>query len=346
MLRVVHSSTRNAFTSLSSQRSSILSLRCHGLSDRQNVASRIFVPIVPYIALGTCPFSDTERKRLYNVSTIKAPLSGRKEPVYLHQRLSVPGGFVFQHPSEYSKAGITDRMRKATVSDHSAYVQVFNNDEVKPSHQVSGDLMKVIIPCIRNEFLQFRYCKASSFPSATAFLPSAHDALQSSQLPIRSLKVLWVRYSLASGQSGETMNAKVDADRSIGFRKMLNSFIEHQGDVVPSSRRLGYRDRGRTTGELARPSHFQFAKLRYGKSTIAELECANGIFRRLLLPLFLESGVCGALLKECLKGGLQMAQSLLRGHRGDLLQPFRFGSMTNLGEDRGRTNVIIRSPLA
>jgi len=48
----------------------------------------------------------------------------------------------------------------------------------------------------------------------------------------------------------------------------LDNFIKHQSDVVPSSRRLGYRNGGRTTGECLTPANIILPSWATGKDSV------------------------------------------------------------------------------
>ena len=340
MLKTVHSSTRNAFTSQGPQRSSILSLRCNGLSDRQNIMCRVIVPIVDYSAFGTSPFTNRQRQGFYNVSTIKAPLTGRKESVDFNQFLSVPLALVLQHTNERAETSIADRTGKTMVLYHTANVQIFGCNEIESAYKIGSDFLEIVVPRVCYGFLQFSHRDSRSFSSSAPFLASCMDFLQSSQFPEFGLQMLRIGDTLAIRQRGETVDAKIDTNRGMGFGEMLNNFIKHQGNVVPASGRLGYRDRGRTTSECSAPSNVKVAELSNGKDSTFVLESAHRVLRSLFASLLLERRILSTLVEESLKCGLEMPQSLLRRDRRNFFKPSRFICMAKFSEDSRGSNVV------
>jgi hypothetical protein len=225
MPKKVHSSTRNAFTSLGPHGSSILSLRCNGVSRRQDVTCRVFVPFVDYSTFRTYPLPDRERQRLNDVPAVKTPLAGREEPVNLDQFFSIPLALVLQHSDERSETGIGDRAGKAVVLDHAAHVQILSDDGIETAHKAGSGFLEIVVSRIGNKLLQLSHRDSRSLPASTAFLAARQDYLQPSQFLEFGLQVLRVRNTLTSGQGGEAVNAQVDTDRGTCFGKMLNNFI-------------------------------------------------------------------------------------------------------------------------
>ena len=340
MLQLVHSSTRNALTGRSPLRSSILSLRYHGVSHRLNVSSRVFVSVVDHPTYGTGPFSDRKGQRFNDMPAVEASLAGREKSVDLYQHLPIPLALVLQHLNERAETGIADRTGDMVVLNHAPDVQVLCRDKVESAHEAGSDLLEVVVPRISDSLLQFGYCDSGSFPPAATFLAPSVDSLQPRQFLDLSLEMLRIRDSLASGQRGESVDAQIYPDRGVSFRKGLDNFIKHQSDVVPSSRRLGYRNGGRTTGERLAPANINLAELGDGKDSVFVLEPARCVFSRLLPTFLFESRVASTLLEERLKRGLKMPKRLLRRDRRYFLKPLGFRSMAKFGEEGGGSNVV------
>jgi hypothetical protein len=126
---------------------------------------------------------------------------------------------------------------------------------------------------------------------------------------------------------------------------MLNNFIKHQSNVVPTSGRLGYRDRGRTTSELSTPSNVKVAELSNRENSIFVLEPAHRVLSSLLSALLLERWIFTSFIEERLKCRLEMPQRLLRGNTRNFFKPFSFIGMTQLCKDSGGLNVVDLFPV-
>jgi len=346
MLKLVHSSTDTALGNRSLLASYTSSLRRNGLSNRQDIMCCIFVPVVDYSTFRTSPLSNRKRKTFNDMPAIKASLAGREESVDLNQFLSVPFALVLQHPNKVAKTCITDRTCKTMVLDHASNVQVFSCNQVKPAYKISSDFIEIVVSRIGDILLHLSYRNSRSLLTSTAFLATRHDSLQPGKFLEFGLQVLRVWNTLTSGQSGESINAKINANLSIGFRKMLNNFIKHQSNVVPTSRTLGYRDRGWTTSELPAPSDIKFAELRNRKVPVFVLEPAHRVLSSLLSALLLERWIFPSFVEERLESNLEMPQRLLRRNRGNFFKPFSFSSMAKFCEDCRGSNVVDSLPFS
>jgi hypothetical protein len=92
-------------------------------------------------ALAASEGANVQRHLFVNVSTGRATLTTWKKPIRNTDFLAVPVGFVFEHRPEHSEAGTRNVLGEAVIPHHSAYVQVFNRQNVEPANQIGRQLV-------------------------------------------------------------------------------------------------------------------------------------------------------------------------------------------------------------
>jgi len=256
--RTVRGSTAIAGAGRTPFQSDIASPRSHGLSARrENIACRVFVPVVGGPTFGARPLPDIKRQRFNYMPAGRASLTGGKETVDQFQFLSIPSALVLDHGSECAEGRITETLRQTVIASHSPDVQILHADYIEPANQTGSNFVQVVRSGIRDSSMDAGNLESLLHPSVASLFPSRKNSLGARQLlrPLREM--LWVRDALASGKRGESVDARVNTDRRPGLRERGNLLVEHQRCKVSPIPALGYRNRGGGTLKRPGPVHIQ-----------------------------------------------------------------------------------------
>lgn len=345
--RVVHSSTGRAFPGHAPETSYSPSLRSQGLPSPQNVPCRILVAIMAGLALGASPSPGFQRQVFSNKSTARAPLARWEETITEKQLLAVPGALVLKHSTKGSEACVADVLGDLVIPDHSSNIQVLDGNAIESTNQVGGHLVKVVLPAVGNLRLNAGHLQALSFPSTAAFLPSTHNALLLGKFPLELPGESRVRNSFAIGECSQSINTEVNANTFSGFGQRFDFFVQNQRYEVPIGGVLGYRHRGRFTGEGSGPFDFEPAKAGNCEVSIGciPLESASSILGALPSLFALELWVSSSFRKEVPVSRLQVPQRLLLRNARRLEEPLKPLSALELGEFSRRLAIGDRRPV-
>src|SRR6266849_8904637 len=94
------------------------------------------------------PFTNIKRKRVENMSTVKAAFGGRIPLVDFDKMASVPLGFVFQLGHELTPTDITDRFTQLMVLDHVLHRKVLDTDRLVLTNQTCRELVREITAAV------------------------------------------------------------------------------------------------------------------------------------------------------------------------------------------------------
>jgi len=339
---LVHASLENASDGRTRHWSEISSTRRNGVSHRQNVLCRIFIPVMVSLAIWAIPFTDVQGQRFYDKTTLTTSLAGRKKSVNGLDFFSIPASFVFQHRAEGTKTSVANTSSKVVVSTHSTDVQVFDAKNVKPSHKVSCYFIKMVFAGIGNVRLQMNNLQPLTIPAATPFFSTGKNSLESCKFAEAFPKELVIRNTFSIAECSEAIDAKVNADNLSCFWKFFDSLIEAERDKVLPGTVLGYRNRAGFTLELPRPMDVQSSN--FGQTEVSvftvPLQGRAGKLCCLFSSLRFEPGITGTLLKEVFESGLQMPETLLQGDTGHFIEPFNFWLALPFRQFRTRLMIV------
>lgn len=119
-----------------------VSMRCHGLPDRQNIRRCIRVAVVDCAAFRARPFPHAQRQFLNDVSAVGAGLRGREPSVDLDHGFAVPRGLLFDHADGRSDGCVVQRAGKAVVLGRAAQVEVFDADHIETGNEIGAQLVQ------------------------------------------------------------------------------------------------------------------------------------------------------------------------------------------------------------
>jgi hypothetical protein len=107
------------------------------------------------VALGTIPFPHRERQFAHDMSTTMTPLRTGKPLINLSEIASVPVRFVFQLTERFPPTGITNRLSQLVIAEHPFNIQRLNRDDLVFAHQLSRDLVQIVLADVGNFLVLF-----------------------------------------------------------------------------------------------------------------------------------------------------------------------------------------------
>jgi hypothetical protein len=300
-----------------------VSMRCHGLPDRQNVHRCIRVSVVGRATFRARPFPHAQRQFLYDMSAGGAGLRGREPSVDLDHGFAVPLGLFFDHADGRSDGCVVQRAGKAVVLGHAAQVEVFDADHIETGNEIGAQLVQRITAAVGNLLVDAGNMTLDFLAPLAALLRPGKALLIERQPTLPLGAVFRIADALAVAQCGEPRNTKVDTNRFARFGQRRRLSFHHQRHEVFAAGRANQTNRGRMRDRLARPLDLDRADL--GELENAPLrverESALGVVGRLARILSLELRVACALGEEVGKRDLQVTQGLLQADAGHLVQP-------------------------
>lgn len=331
-------------------------------ADSLDVSCGIDVPVVDGATFRAGPASDGQRQGRQGMAAVRAALAARLKARDRQQIPFLPLGLVGQHPAKLGPGRIADASGEASVLHHAAHVQVFHEDRLVFANNAGGYLVQIVTPRIgdagmtpggfRPVFLHVvRGRQPHSLGNGLAGV--AHGdfdrlrlagvaPLVTGQSPLLRGKQARVGDFLPGGKGRQVMQADVDTDGRVRRWRGERFFLEQQGDEVASRRIAAHRDAGGfTLRQRPAPADVQRRVLlgqRQARRAVLgapEHEAVRHVGRGLGAVLALVGGIPAALLEESGEAQLKMAQRLLQGDAGDLLEPGEIRVFLQQGQGGG-----------
>lgn len=260
--RLVRTSPRRAFPILGPAPSYRLSMRCWDPSGPQDVPCCVLISVVTIATLRASPHSDAQRQLLDDVTTSRAPLARREEPITEQKLFTVPSTLVLQHPSEGPEAGVTEVLGQVMVVEHPTNVQILQCDPVEPLDQIRRDLMKVVLTTVSDLGLDASYLEPLEFSAVASLDTPTQCPLCSGKFLLKSFGVSGVVDVLSIREGGQSVDTKINSDTLAGLRHGLDRLVQDQCYKVPTRGILGYRYRGGYACKLSGPDDLEATKTR------------------------------------------------------------------------------------
>ncbi len=273
------------------------------------------------------------------MTTVKAPFGGRVPLVNLDKPTSIPGGFVFQLPDEFTPSHISDGFSQVVVLDHVFDLQTLDTDRLVLTDQLCGELVLRITPSITDPSVNTGDLEPCLGSVLGALLFLGETTLSPCQLLFIRVSELGIAVGVSLGGDDHGLQAQVKSHLLGNNVQELDVLLDQDGHEIASGGIFGDRDGGGLApfGQGARPVDVQRGvHLCQGELLSIPLEGGSGVFGGLFALPFLEGGILGTSLKEVLEGFLQVAQSLLRRHTGNLIEPGVIILLLQEGELRGQ----------
>lgn len=307
------------------------STRRHGVSLRQtnrfNVLRSVVVAVVNRYTTSADPTTNRERHLRRDYAATRATLGTWIPTVNLSEVLAVPSALVLGLQPKPTKTSVTDALGEAVVPDHAAHVQVLNADHVEAFDQIGRDLVQVVRSGISDVCVNPGNLELLSLPTSRTLRASRQNPLRFGKALLVLSRVLRVVYPFTIRERGEAVDAEVYANRQPGLRQRLNIFVQHEGDKIPSSTVLGYRDRGWIAFEASRPANVQPTQTRNLQTFRAGIRFETGacLLSGLIAVFAAELRVARSFVEEIAERGLKVTKSLLCWHARDFVHPLRLG---------------------
>ncbi len=314
------------------------------MSRRQDVISRILVPIVEGATFGAAPGARGKRQRFDHEPAFRAAFAARKEPVHEPELPAVPGALVGEHLAEGGHAQVANAPGKAFLAHHATHIQILDADHIKASDQVGSKLGEMIPAAVAYPGVEAGNPLALAVPTAASPLTSGKDALQPAQ-PCELLSEMpGIGHALPVGERRQTVDAEINPHARSGPGKRFHRFVQAETRKVTPSTVLGYRNRAGRTRELPGPADAQVPNL--GESEVHLLpvppEGGTGELGALLPAPRLEAGIGRPLREEVAVGRLQVPEALLEGNTGDIAKPLTATLLFPLGKGGARLAIAHR----
>ncbi len=229
------------------------STRRHGLSGRQNVLRRIYVSIMLLATLWAAPGTDAQGQIRKNVSTVEAPFARRMKSIRYPEFSTVPFALVPKHRAECAERGVGDHAGKTVVLGHATHVQILNGNYVETFDKVSGYLVQVVDPSVRNLCVKPGNSESLDAPPFGPFLFSRQIPLSSCKLLLPLIEVTGVSNLLSSREGGECGYSEIDAYRLMDGRQSFGRLIQAKRDKITVRRILNHRDGSGIHHKIIRP---------------------------------------------------------------------------------------------
>src|SRR5574344_1629396 len=170
------------------------------------------IPIMGYTAYRTSPTTHRKDKIMINIST-STHLGRRFKPAYSEKIYAVFLCLVFKQGVETMYGNIFECLRKAVILHHIACCERFEADGVIFQDKFMCNLVKKIVPLIRNSFMRPCESYSSTFSILGTFGFMRKGTLQSFDFFDRTFQIFIVRYFRTIGKNGKRLDTKVNPNR-------------------------------------------------------------------------------------------------------------------------------------
>ena len=311
-----------------------------GRNDRKScgldITSCILVSVVLCLACRTSPAAHVEGKFLDDVATSGTCLAAGVEAVDLHELPAVPDTLVRQKGQEHTPSCVRDDSGEAVVADHPSDVQILDDDHLVFANESSGEFLHLVAATVGHLGVETSELDSSLVPVAASFLLSVERTRKAPLALHLSGVVLEVGDLLSGGERGQGVDAEVDTDGGLELGQRAHGLVLAEQGHVPAlggvqgyrgARRLGAFWEWPGPADVERGVHLGQRQLtvREAKSTASKLGRTTG-------ALLLEAGVLRPLGEEIGVGGLKVAQRLLNGNAGHLVEKSKLGILLPRGE--------------
>ena len=213
----------------------VRSTDCNCVSRSQKITRCIDIPVVMRPALGAVPFTNIQRQRLNDVTTISTALTAGEPTVNLNKGTSVPLALVVKLSNQLSPSCITNTECKLGIFHHILNCQILNNDGLVFTHQLSSQFMEEVFTAIRNftvDTSNFNSCLVSI---VRLLLLTAKRFLNPFKFPAMPFKVSGVGNFIHVRCDQQASNPYIQSNRLCAIWECLNVGIIHQQRNVPAS---------------------------------------------------------------------------------------------------------------
>ena len=318
--------------------SNVRSTGSHREPRGQDIARSVYVAIVLCLAGWTRPVTYAERKPIEDVSTARALLAARMEPIDLQEVTPVPSALVFELPKQLSPTSVRDHTGHRAISHHVGNAEVFDDDHLVFANESSAQLVRIVQPSIGSTSVVTSKLQTIFVPVLGSFLFSGETARESFLARQQPLVMPTVRNLLAGTERRESRDADIDTDRGLQCRQGLNvGVLAEQRDVpaasgIETDRDRGGRDVGRerpTPTDVERLVHLRKRqRLSFGVPT----EGAPSELSASATALTFEGWIGCPFLEEVGVGRLKMSEGLLDRNAGHLVEEGKRGLFLPFGE--------------
>src|SRR5574344_935176 len=170
------------------------------------------IPIMGYTAYGARPTTHRKGKIMINISTT-TPLGRRFKPAYSENIYAMFLRLVFKQGVETMYGNIFECLRKAVILHHIACCECFEADGVIFRDKFMCNLVKKIVPLIRNSFMRPCESYSCTFSILGTFGFMRKGTLQSFDFIDRTFQIFMVRYFRTIGKNGKRLDTKVNPNR-------------------------------------------------------------------------------------------------------------------------------------
>ena len=170
------------------------------------------IPVMGYTAYGARPTTHRKGKIMINIST-STHLGRRFKPAYSEYVHAMFLCLVFKQGVETAYGNIFKSLCKMMVLNHITCSKCFKTDGVIFRDKFMCNLVKKIVPLIRNSFMRPCESYSCTFSILGTFGFMRKGTLQSFDFLDRTFQIFMVRYFRTIGKNGKRLDTKVNPNR-------------------------------------------------------------------------------------------------------------------------------------
>src|SRR5712692_4652776 len=176
------------------------------------------------------PFTNIKRKRVENMSTVKAAFGGRIPLVDFDKMASIPLGFVFQLGHELTPTDITDRFTQLMILDHVLHRKVLDTDRLVLTNQTCRELVREIMAAVSDASMDLGDFLPSLFSVPTTLLFLGVPSLSLGKFLLIRASEFGIAHHFPIRENDEGLQAQIGTDRGRSHRQLSNIFLYQDGN--------------------------------------------------------------------------------------------------------------------
>lgn len=182
----------------------------------------------------TCPLPIRQPKVLFDETTTRTGLAGRKPTIQILDRSPVPARLVLQLPLRLIEGGIGNRTSETVVLHHPLHVQRLQVHRLVFTDDLGRDLVQVVIPDVLYFQVHLGEFPLRPIPVLAPLLLAGQSSLSHLQPTSQSPVGLGVLVGCTVATNRQRLDAEIDPDFRINHWKNRNVPLHGDADVVLS----------------------------------------------------------------------------------------------------------------
>ncbi len=296
-------------------------------SEKQNILSRVNIPIVVFPTIRTSPLTNSEGHFLLIRSTLRAGFTSGCKSVHDKHITAIPLSLVFKLAAQLKQATIDYGFTQVAVTYHSFDIQIFQANYLVLVDKPGGYLVQEIFAAISNSGMNAGNTVLLYTPTLRTLALLAEPTLSHLQLAGVAVSVFSRAGLEALRGDRHVLDTDIDTDRVLSDRQRSDLHRAGHAHKVTATRVFADCDHFRhalnVTGplELERTELGQFQQLAFSTEIILYVTLIQLIAYRLSLMAFFKAWILRSLVEEVFKRFVLSEQLLRMATGGGFAQP-------------------------